>query len=46
MSPLYGASAETISGGGYRVLVGPQGSRLRQIASADAPAQRIALAIR
>ena len=30
----------------YRVLTGPQGSRLRQIASAGAPAQRIALAIR
>ena len=30
----------------YRVLAGPQGSRLRQIASAGAPAQRIALAIR
>jgi AraC-like DNA-binding protein len=30
----------------YRVLTGPQGSRLRQMASAGAPAQRIALAIR
>jgi AraC-like DNA-binding protein len=30
----------------YRVLTGPQGSRLRQIASAGAPAQRIAKAIR
>ncbi len=30
----------------YRVLTGPQGLRLRQIASAGAPAQRIALAIR
>ncbi len=30
----------------YRVLAGPQGSRLRQIASAGAPAQRIARAIR
>jgi AraC-like DNA-binding protein len=30
----------------YRVLAGPQGSRLRQIASAGAPAQRIAKAIR
>jgi AraC-like DNA-binding protein len=30
----------------YRVLTGPQGPRLRQIASAGAPAQRIALAIR
>jgi AraC-like DNA-binding protein len=30
----------------YRVLTGLQGSRLRQIASAGAPAQRIALAIR
>jgi AraC-like DNA-binding protein len=30
----------------YRVLSGPQGARLRQIASAGAPAQRIALAIR
>jgi AraC-like DNA-binding protein len=30
----------------YRVLNGPQGSRLRQIASAGAPAQRIARAIR
>ena len=30
----------------YRVLTGPQGSRLRQIASAGAPAHRIALAIR
>jgi AraC-like DNA-binding protein len=30
----------------YRLLTGPQGSRLRQIASAGAPAQRIALAIR
>ncbi len=30
----------------YRVLTGPQGSRLRQIASAGAPAQRIAGAIR
>lgn len=30
----------------YRVLTGPQGSRLRQIASAGAPAQRIARAIR
>jgi AraC-like DNA-binding protein len=29
----------------YRVLTGPQGSRLRQIASASAPAQRIARAI-
>src|SRR5947209_8536257 len=29
----------------YRVLAGPQGSRLRQIASAGAPAQRIARAI-
>lgn len=30
----------------YRILVGPQGARLRQIASAGAPAQRIAQAIR
>lgn len=30
----------------YRLLVGPQGVRLRQIASAGAPAQRIATAIR
>jgi AraC-like DNA-binding protein len=30
----------------YRVLTGPQGLRLRQIASAGAPAQRIAKAIR
>ncbi len=30
----------------YRVLTGPQGSRLRQIAAAGAPAQRIARAIR
>ncbi len=30
----------------YRLLTGPQGSRLRQIASAGAPAQRIAKAIR
>ncbi len=30
----------------YRLLTGPHGSRLRQIASAGAPAQRIALAIR
>ncbi len=30
----------------YRVLAGPQGGRLRQIASAGAPAQRIARAIR
>src|SRR5262249_17283098 len=30
----------------YRVLTGPQGARLRQIASAGAPAQRIARAIR
>jgi AraC-like DNA-binding protein len=30
----------------YRVLAGPQGARLRQIASAGAPAQRIAKAIR
>jgi len=30
----------------YRVLTGPQGSRLRQMASADAPAQRIATATR
>jgi AraC-like DNA-binding protein len=30
----------------YRLLTGPQGSRLRQIASAGAPAQRIARAIR
>src|SRR4051794_8003253 len=30
----------------YRVLAGPQGSRLRQIASTGAPAQRIATAIR
>jgi AraC-like DNA-binding protein len=30
----------------YRVLAGPQGSRLRQIASAGAPAQRIARAVR
>ena len=30
----------------YRVLAGPQGSRLRQIASAGAPAHRIARAIR
>lgn len=30
----------------YRVLDGPQGARLRQIASAGAPAQRIARAIR
>jgi AraC-like DNA-binding protein len=30
----------------YRVLTGPQGIRLRQIASAGAPAHRITLAIR
>jgi AraC-like DNA-binding protein len=30
----------------YRVLAGPQGARLRQIAAAGAPAQRIAQAIR
>src|SRR5262249_21465530 len=30
----------------YRLLTGPQGLRLRQIASAGAPAQRIAKAIR
>jgi transcriptional regulator GlxA family with amidase domain len=30
----------------YRVLAGPQGVRLRQIAAAGAPAQRIARAIR
>jgi AraC-like DNA-binding protein len=30
----------------YRLLTGPQGARLRQIASAGAPAQRIASAIR
>jgi AraC-like DNA-binding protein len=30
----------------YRVLTGPHGSRLRQVAAADAPAQRIARAIR
>ena len=30
----------------YRVLTGPQGARLRQIAAAGAPAQRIARAIR
>jgi AraC-like DNA-binding protein len=30
----------------YRVLAGPQGSRLRQMVSAGAPAQRIARAIR
>ena len=30
----------------YRVLTGPQGSRLRQIASAGAPSQRIARTIR
>ena len=30
----------------YRVLAGPQGARLRQIASAGAPAQRIARAVR
>ncbi len=30
----------------YRVLTGPQGSRLRQIAAAGAPAQRITRAIR
>ncbi len=30
----------------YRLLTGPQGSRLRQIAAAGAPAQRIAKAIR
>jgi AraC-like DNA-binding protein len=30
----------------YRVLTGPQGSRLRQISSAGAPAQRIARAVR
>src|SRR3954452_13253971 len=30
----------------YRVLAGPQGSRLRQIASAGAPAHRIARAVR
>lgn len=29
-----------------RLLAGPQGSRLRQIASAGAPAQRIARALR
>src|SRR5205085_5051476 len=31
---------------GYRVLAGPHGSQLRQIAAAGAPAQRIARAIR
>jgi AraC-like DNA-binding protein len=30
----------------YRVLAGPQGARLRQIAAAGAPAQRIARAVR
>ena len=30
----------------YRVLTGPQGARLRQIAAAGAPAQRIAKAVR
>jgi hypothetical protein len=30
----------------YRLLTGPQGARLRQIASAGAPAHRIALAIK
>jgi AraC-like DNA-binding protein len=30
----------------YRVLIGPQGARLRQIAAAGAPAQQIARAIR
>jgi AraC-like DNA-binding protein len=30
----------------YRVLIGPQGARLRQIATAGAPAQQIARAIR
>jgi AraC-like DNA-binding protein len=30
----------------YRVLAGPRGARLRQIAAAGAPAHRIALAIR
>jgi AraC-like DNA-binding protein len=30
----------------YRILVGPQGAQLRQIASVGAPAQRIATAIR
>jgi AraC-like DNA-binding protein len=30
----------------YRLLTGPQGSRLRQIAAAGAPAQRIARAVR
>ena len=30
----------------YRVLTGPQGARLRQIAAAGAPAQRIARAVR
>lgn len=30
----------------YRVLIGPQGARLRQIAAAGAPAQRIADAVR
>ena len=30
----------------YRILVGPQGPRLRQIVSIGAPAQRIAVAIR
>ncbi len=30
----------------YRVLTGPQGARLRQIAAAGAPAQRVARAIR
>src|SRR5205085_5693184 len=30
----------------YRVLAGPQGARLRQVAAAGAPAQRIACAVR
>src|SRR5204862_6858111 len=30
----------------YRVLAGPQGARLRQVAAAGAPAQRIARAVR
>jgi AraC-like DNA-binding protein len=30
----------------YRILTGPQGTQLRQVASVDAPARRIAAAIR
>jgi hypothetical protein len=53
-SPLHGESPQEIGQLAplvlreitYRVLTGPQGLRLRQIASAGAPAQRIAGAIR